>query len=666
MNKNELRNRIKELELELSNLKSGIFTGNDSPLVKEKATDKFLFLSNYIQVYIAYINAATLRYEFVNELYEKSFGIPREKIIGSHIRDVMGETNYQYALKYINRVKSGESCTYENTFNFASGQKWVHVNYSPVFNSDNKVIGMALVSYDITDFKQAQEKPLFINKAIDSTSDAIGISDAMGHHYYQNKAYTDLFGYTTAEEVEAAGGISNVTKDPEVAKEKLDIIRSGIPWSGELEMVTKSGHVFPAFERADIIRDYAGKIIGLIGIITDITERKRMEQKMKESEIKYKTIADFTYDLEYWLSNEDEFTYISPSCKRITGYTTQDFINNRNLFRQIIHKDDLSLFEKHDIKVTKNLIADEIDIRIITRQGEVRWLNHVCQPVFDGDGNYIGKRGSSHDITGRKNTEKLIRELNKELSDLNIQKDRFISILGHDLRSPFQALLGYSDLLKANIRKFDINEIEDYINIINKSLQDTYNLLEDILLWARAQSGKITFKPQEIYLKDICDNIAEVLNPITEAKKIAINYIAVKEVTIFADIDMIKTVLRNLISNAIKFTNNGGIINISAMQTHSDIIISVLDNGIGISPESMGKLFDISRVITTKGTAKESGTGLGLLLCKEFVEKHGGKIWVESEIGKGSEFKFTLPYNSESKIGVNLRKKSGSNNNTGN
>jgi signal transduction histidine kinase len=162
-------------------------------------------------------------------------------------------------------------------------------------------------------------------------------------------------------------------------------------------------------------------------------------------------------------------------------------------------------------------------------------------------------------------------------------------------------------------------------------------------MWARSQQGEIPFKPQILSFTDICHDAIEVLKPSANAKNIELNYIASDEITVFADIDMLKTVLRNLVSNAIKFTNSGGRININAEENSGNVIISVSDNGVGITPDILAKLFDISEVITTKGTAKETGTGLGLLLCKEFVEKHGGKIWVESELGKGSEFKFTLP-----------------------
>jgi signal transduction histidine kinase len=231
----------------------------------------------------------------------------------------------------------------------------------------------------------------------------------------------------------------------------------------------------------------------------------------------------------------------------------------------------------------------------------------------------------------------------KQLLQLNADKDLFISILAHDLRSPFNSLLGLSELLSENIHQYNNVEIEILTNQINKSAQNTFKLLEDILMWARTQSGKIPYKPQTLSFKEICKNILETLRPIANTKNISIKYFTQNETNIFADIDMLKAVMRNLVSNAIKFTNTGGQIDISAEINNSNITITISDNGVGIEPANLTKLFDISQIHTTTGTAEEEGTGLGLVLCKQFVEKHGGEIWVESKYGKGSEFKFTLP-----------------------
>ncbi|MGE5458623.1 MAG: ATP-binding protein [Methanococcaceae archaeon] len=225
----------------------------------------------------------------------------------------------------------------------------------------------------------------------------------------------------------------------------------------------------------------------------------------------------------------------------------------------------------------------------------------------------------------------------------HIDKDLFISILAHDLRNPFTALIGISDLLIEKIRVYNIDETEVLLNYLKNASVDTLALLEDLLAWTSSQSGNMPFNPQILDFSNICKSVLESLSINAEAKSISIKISTIGNVSVFADIDMLKTILRNLVSNAIKFTNKGGTITINAGENSEYVIISVEDNGIGIMPDKLTKLFEISHRQTTKGTEKECGTGLGLVLCKEFVEKHAGKIWVESEFGKGSNFKFTLP-----------------------
>lgn len=251
--------------------------------------------------------------------------------------------------------------------------------------------------------------------------------------------------------------------------------------------------------------------------------------------------------------------------------------------------------------------------------------------------------GIIEDITERKGAELTINRQNDELRKLNADKDHFMQILAHDLRNPFNALMGISDIAMKEIQELDKEKIAEYLKIINQTAHKTYNLLDDLLIWSKSQSGLLSFHPQEYSLIDIFNDIVELNQEMANDKNITINCIVSKKIKVFADKSMLKTVLRNLISNAIKYTNTRGEINIFAENDTNQVIISVSDNGVGISKENISKLFDISYQNTTKGTKGESGTGLGLLLCKEFVEKHDGKIWVESELERGSTFKFTLP-----------------------
>jgi two-component system sensor histidine kinase/response regulator len=267
-----------------------------------------------------------------------------------------------------------------------------------------------------------------------------------------------------------------------------------------------------------------------------------------------------------------------------------------------------------------------------------------------GGVDYISKPFQAEEVKARVYThielrqqKKQLQEQSCELQKLNSDKDRFISILAHDLKSPFTVLLGYTDLLSKNIRTYDISEIGKRVEYINNAGKGIFNLLEEILLWVRAQSGKLPFEPCSMLFSNFAEDIIESLKLQADAKGILIKQFSALETFLYADMNMLATVLRNLVSNAIKFTNRGGQIKIFAEQNITETIITVSDNGVGMSQEVKDKLFDIAQLYTSAGTADEKGTGLGLLLCKEFIEKHGGRIWVESEKGVGSEFKFAIP-----------------------
>jgi len=274
---------------------------------------------------------------------------------------------------------------------------------------------------------------------------------------------------------------------------------------------------------------------------------------------------------------------------------------------------------------------------------DITWVMVNGFPVTNQKGNITEIVISFSDITVQKKAELIINQQNEELKKLNADKNRFITILGHDLRSPFNSILGFSDLLLKNLHKYDIDKIEKLLKLIHQTAHRTFDLLEDLLLWTKSYSGKLTIEYQKIDFKEICTEIINNSKHQADTKAISINCFETEKIILSADINMLKTILRNLISNAIKFSNNNGQINIFTEKNQTEVTITVSDNGVGIEKDNIPKLWDFTHPISTSGTANEKGTGFGLLLCKEFVEKHGGKIWVESVVGKGSEFKFTLP-----------------------
>lgn len=233
----------------------------------------------------------------------------------------------------------------------------------------------------------------------------------------------------------------------------------------------------------------------------------------------------------------------------------------------------------------------------------------------------------------------------EELRSSNATKDKLFSIIGHDLKNPFNAMLGFCEMLSLNYNQCSEEQYRGYINVVFDAGRSIYNLLDNLLQWSKTQVGKISHKPVMLNLEQLVEEEMHLLVPTASNKNISIEVEVENNEVVFADQYSISIVVRNLISNALKFTQFGG--NVKIVISHrpnSDMVeVAVVDNGVGMTPEEMNKLFKSNGSYTTKGTANEPGTGLGLMLCKEFVESNGGKIWVSSEKGKGSEFHFSLP-----------------------
>jgi signal transduction histidine kinase len=235
-------------------------------------------------------------------------------------------------------------------------------------------------------------------------------------------------------------------------------------------------------------------------------------------------------------------------------------------------------------------------------------------------------------------------KMNNELHDLNATKDKFFSIIAHDIKNPFNAILGFTELLEENFKEWTDEMKLEIITLVHKSSKNLFQLLENLLQWSRSQRGIIEFNPEKIDLKDTFHNMVELMKDTAETKNIELGFTLPENgLVVHADRQMLDTIMRNLISNAVKFTNTGGKVHCIAEINDGFVNIKVTDNGVGIRSEIKDKLFKIDSNYTTHGTENELGTGLGLILVKEFVEKHGGKIGVESEVGRGSEFHFTLP-----------------------
>lgn len=264
------------------------------------------------------------------------------------------------------------------------------------------------------------------------------------------------------------------------------------------------------------------------------------------------------------------------------------------------------------------------------------------------DNNILEERLTRRTLEIQKQKNEIIRERDelenqkKELVSLNNTKDKFFSIIGHDLKNPFSTVIGLSELLLADFESFEKERLKVFIQQINKFSSNAYALLENLLQWARSQTGKLKITPNLYNLRDVIEDNIELLNGNAKQKNITINYPEESAFWQF-DVNMISTVIRNLISNAIKFTHEDGKIDIRYEERNNKLYVSIADTGMGIATKDLPKLFKLDVNPTTIGTSDEKGTGLGLILCNEFIQRHGGEIWVESEPGEGSIFKFYIP-----------------------
>lgn len=239
--------------------------------------------------------------------------------------------------------------------------------------------------------------------------------------------------------------------------------------------------------------------------------------------------------------------------------------------------------------------------------------------------------------------EKKVEERTQELRELNATKDKFFSIIAHDLKNPFNTLMGFTELLRDNFDNFEQKQIKNYIGILFETSRSSYTLLKNLLDWSRSQTGRLIIQPEKVDLNGLVNNVLRLVDLPAKKQNIVIDNNIPTGTFAFADINTVDTIIRNLVSNAVKFTKDEGIIKIESSIGKDEVIVCVADNGVGISEDNLHKLFKIDQSFSTDGTESETGTGLGLVLCKEFVEKNNGKIWVESKPDLGSKFYFSLP-----------------------
>jgi PAS domain S-box-containing protein len=316
----------------------------------------------------------------------------------------------------------------------------------------------------------------------------------------------------------------------------------------------------------------------------------------------------------------------------------------KKLISRYIHKEDQDIFYLNNKQLLETGEPQECELRLLKRNGTYFWAR-LESALAKTDGASACRIVIS-DITARKNGESKVLRMNEQLQGALAEKDKFFSIIAHDLKSPMTGFIWVAKELVDNVDYFSANELRKVAVSMKESAEKLFSLLENLLEWSRLNRGMIKLEPDEFGLEDLILMTIELLRTVAEQKEIALRCTVPSDLKVFVDQRMLNMVLRNLLSNAIKFSNPDSSVSIEATQDEAMVVIAVQDNGVGMDRDAAAKIFSLDKVTSRIGTKGELGSGIGLVLCKEYVEMHGGRIWVESTPDQGSTFKFSLPIKS--------------------
>lgn len=485
--------------------------------------------------------------------------------------------------------------------------------------------------------------------AFQTSRDSINITERDGTYIDINEGFTNITGFTREDVIGKLSSEINIWAIPE----DLEKLSAGLKEKGYVENLEstfrcKDGSFKTAIISANIIILNNEPQIQVIA--HDVTERKRMEELILQSKKQYDNLVSNIPVGVYILRSKPDGTYtldyVSPKTAKMLDLSAEYLMSCGDAILEAIHPDDLESFVEVNQESIRQKRSFDWKGRAVIKD-VTKWLHISSQPQEIESGDILWN-GLIVDITEQMQAKAEIERQNEELQKLNATKDKFIAIIAHDLRSPFNSILGFCDVLLEQIHNKDIENIDLYARIIVESSSKAMELLNNLMEWSRGQIGRMEFNPEYLDLAGLIEETTHYVDGFAGQKSISIKKNLLPHISVFVDKAMISTVLRNIISNAVKFTTPGGEVNIRSSRDQNEILISVSDTGVGISPENIDKLFRIDQVYSTAGTDKERGTGLGLILCKEFVEKHGGRIWVDSKITEGSTFYFTLPYKVQS------------------
>lgn len=549
------------------------------------------------------------------------------------IQDHLNGHSLMHRIEYRMRTKDGQ---YKWILDQAQAVKW---------DENGKVIRMSGTHTDITDQRIAEEALSLEQKFSESILDSLpGIFYLYSYPEMRlvrwNKNHETLFGYSHEE-------LDNMEIEkwhrPEAKKIVWDAMKEVIDKGHtmiEAPLYTKDGQSIP-FILTGVRIEVQGKLY-VMGVGFDITDRIRVENELREKEVQYRNLANSGMAL-IWTSGTDKLcNYFNEPWLKFTGRTYEQELGNG--WAEGVHPDDfdrclntyITAFDKHE--------PFEMEYRLKHSSGEYRWLLDMGTPNYNSNGEFIGYIGHCFDISELKRAETEIINQNDKLRAINIEKDKFFSIISHDLRSPFNSFLGLTQIMAEELPNLTMSKIQSYANSLRDSATNIFRLLENLLQWSKIQRGLVPFNPEKINLNTLVNESINMIQEPAKSKDIELsNNIPLKQM-IFDDRNILQTVIRNLVSNSVKFTPKGGkVIISSSTDPLNNIVITITDTGIGMSRKMIDNLFRIDYQNNRKGTEGEASTGLGLIICKELINKHEGKLWLESEEEKGSTFSFSIP-----------------------
>jgi PAS domain S-box-containing protein len=417
---------------------------------------------------------------------------------------------------------------------------------------------------------------------------------------------------------------------------------------GERKHRRKDGSEFDVEVSASLLE--LNNIEVMVLVVRDITERKVAEAAIKVSEQKFRNLFDTMIQGIVYQDNTGKVILVNPAAVKILGLPVKKLLEavNNNFLEKLVSEEGSPIL-RDDVPSRKALKTGlPVDGTVMgyfhEESNQLKWVMISAVPEFrPGETIPCGAFTTFSDITELKNIQESLKKSEEELKQTAVTKDKFFSIIAHDLKSPFLGLLGFASILIDEFDNLSKEEMKKFIGDMNKTTKNLYQLIEHLLEWSRLQTGRLELNLETIDLRGAVESTINYIITSASNKGIKIIDNIPKDISIKADAAMLNSVMENLISNSIKFTESGGAINISLHQQDGTVEIIVSDNGKGMRKETVEKLFRLDVNISTRGTAGEEGTGLGLILSKEFIERQNGKIWVDSTVGEGTAVHFTLP-----------------------